>query len=60
MAHFSGDELLLESFNCNRDLFRELAAEFYNKQDNPSTVTDEERSVAKEIVYGMHVYFLLC
>ena len=52
MAHLSGDGFLIEMFTSGVDLFRQLAARFYDKKDCPETVTEDERRVAKEIVYG--------
>ena len=52
MAHSSRDEALLCVFKNGRDLFRELAAEVYDKKHRIDDVTEEERKVAKEIVYG--------
>ena len=39
-------------FSGKKDLFRELAATFYDKVGSSKAVTDEERQFAKEIVYG--------
>ena len=52
MAHLSKDEALLQAFKEGRDIFRELAAKFYEKEQCIGAVTEEERRVAKEIVYG--------
>jgi len=52
MAHSSEDEALLNVFKDERDLFRELAVKFYDKTQHIDDITEEERKVAKEIVYG--------
>ncbi len=60
LAHYSGDEALLESFRHNRDVHTLTAAEIYRV--NQGFVTPRMRRVAKTInfgiVYGMSAFGL--
>ena len=50
-AHFSRTRRY-KVFSDEKDLFRELAATFYDKVGSPKAVTAKERQFAKKIVYG--------
>ncbi len=60
LAHFSGDEALVEAFQSGEDIHRKTAAEIFNI--SPQLVTSEMRRVAKTInfgiVYGMSSFGL--
>ncbi len=60
LAHFSGDEALVEAFRHGEDIHRKTAAEIFNV--SPQLVTKEMRRVAKTInfgiVYGMSSFGL--
>jgi DNA polymerase-1 len=60
LAHYSGDEALLESFQKGEDVHRRTAAEIFGVQ--PSKVTADQRRQAKTInfgiIYGMGPYRL--
>jgi len=60
LAHLSGDEALRDAFRRGDDIHRAVAAEVYGVP--PSAVTDEQRSAAKMvnfgIVYGITPYGL--
>lgn len=51
LAHFSQDPTLLSALNSGGDIFRAVAASIHDKDFNE--VTDEERSQAKQICYGI-------
>ena len=60
LAHFSGDEALVEAFRSGADIHRKTAAEIFHV--SPQLVTGEMRRVAKTInfgiVYGMSSFGL--
>jgi len=60
LAHLSGDEALREAFRRGDDIHRAVAAEVYGI--DPASVSDEQRSAAKMvnfgIVYGITPYGL--
>ncbi len=60
LAHFSGDEALVEAFQSGADIHRKTAAEIFHVA--PQLVTKEMRRVAKTInfgiVYGMSSFGL--
>lgn len=51
LAHMSGDPVLVESFVRGEDVHRRTASEIFHKA--PEKVTDEERSSAKAINFGL-------
>ena len=51
MAHLAKDEHMVEAFNKGADIHRETAAKIHGKA--PEDVTDEERSAAKAINFGI-------
>jgi DNA polymerase-1 len=51
LAHESGDETLINSFNGGEDIHRRTAAEVFNV--SPQDVTKEQRSGAKTINFGI-------
>jgi DNA polymerase-1 len=51
LAHLSGDPVLCESFRSGEDVHRRTASGIFKK--DPSQVTDEERSFAKAINFGL-------
>lgn len=51
LAHFSNDPTLLDDLNSGKDVFKSVAAKVNDK--NIEDVTDEERSQAKSICYGI-------
>lgn len=60
LAHYSGDQALLEAFRAGEDIHRQTAAEIFFV--SPGLITPEMRRVAKTInfgiVYGMSSYGL--
>jgi DNA polymerase I len=60
LAHYSGDEALIDAFRNGRDIHRQTAAEIFRV--NQAFITTEMRRVAKTInfgiVYGMSPYGL--
>lgn len=60
LAHYSGDESLIEAFRCGEDIHRRTWAEVAGKK--PEDVTAEERARAKAvnfgIIYGSSAYGL--
>lgn len=48
LAHFSGDEALLEAFNNNLDIHRQTALKLFGEDE-----ADAKRSVAKSINFGL-------
>ncbi len=60
LAHYSGDEALLEAFRAGRDIHNQTAGEIFRV--NPNLVTKKMRRVAKTInfgiVYGMSAFGL--
>ncbi|MBM4113345.1 MAG: DNA polymerase I, partial [Phycisphaerae bacterium] len=51
LAHLSGDEALREAFRRGDDIHRAVAAEVHGV--DPSKVTDEQRSTAKMVNFGI-------
>ncbi|NDG85514.1 MAG: DNA polymerase I, partial [Proteobacteria bacterium] len=51
LAHLSGDPVLVDSFKKGEDVHRRTASEIFHK--SPGSVTDEERSSAKAINFGL-------
>ncbi len=51
LAHLSGDDHLLSSFNTGEDVHRRTASEIFHI--DPSKVSDEQRSYAKAINFGL-------
>ncbi|MCE5336449.1 MAG: DNA polymerase I, partial [Desulfobacteraceae bacterium] len=51
LAHYSGDESLIESFRKNEDVHRRTAADIFG--GNPADVTPEMRRQAKMINFGI-------
>lgn len=51
LAHLAQDESMLTAFRSGRDIHRETAAKLQNK--DPEEVTNEERSAAKAINFGI-------
>lgn len=51
LAHLSGDEALREAFRRGDDIHRAVAAEVYGC--TPEAVTDEQRSAAKMVNFGI-------
>ena len=51
LAHLSGDEGLCEAFRQDQDIHRAVAAEVYGVA--PDAVTDEQRSAAKMVNFGI-------
>jgi DNA polymerase-1 len=51
LAHMSGDPVLVESFVKGEDVHRRTASEIFHK--SPAQVSDEERSSAKAINFGL-------
>ena len=51
LAHLSGDENLINSFNKNEDVHRRTSSEIFHI--TPEQVTDEQRSIAKAINFGL-------
>ncbi|HSH14089.1 MAG TPA: DNA polymerase I, partial [Desulfurivibrionaceae bacterium] len=60
MAHYSGDQALVEDFRANRDIHRQTAAEIFRV--SADFITDQMRRVAKtinfSIVYGISAFGL--
>ena len=52
LAHFANDMVLLDAFQQRVDVFRLTASMIFEKESE-SDVTDEERTAAKTIVYGL-------
>ena len=51
MAHLSGDEMLIESFQKDKDVHRHTAALVFDVE--PEKVTDDQRRKAKEVNFGI-------
>jgi len=51
MAHLSGDKALIQALSSDGDVFRSLSANIHGCE--PHDVTTEQRSAAKQIVYGI-------
>lgn len=51
MTHFSNDPLLHQILKDGGDLFRQLASQWFEKP--VATITEKERSLAKNICYGV-------
>eukprot|EP00028_Trichosphaerium_sp_Am-I-7-wt_P009299 CAMPEP_0168537556 /NCGR_PEP_ID=MMETSP0405-20121227/20442_1 /TAXON_ID=498012 /ORGANISM="Trichosphaerium sp, Strain Am-I-7 wt" /LENGTH=573 /DNA_ID=CAMNT_0008566229 /DNA_START=66 /DNA_END=1784 /DNA_ORIENTATION=+ len=51
LAHYAQDEKLNSTFHTKDDIFKNVASIWLNK--NPNTITKEERSHCKHIVYGI-------
>jgi len=51
LAHLSGDENLMRSFQSSEDVHRRTASEIYHL--DPSKVSDDQRAVAKAINFGL-------
>lgn len=60
MAHFAGDEHMIQAFENNEDIHRSTAARIYGI--NPEDVTKAQRSLAKSanfgIIYGISAFGL--
>jgi DNA polymerase-1 len=51
MAHVSGDEILIDSFNQGRDIHLETAVRIFKK--DPEMITTDERTFGKTINFGI-------
>ena len=51
LAHMSEDPVLMDSFKRGEDVHRRTASEIFHK--SPETITDQERSSAKAINFGL-------
>ena len=51
LAHLSGDPKLIDFFRSNEDFFSQVAGDLKGKP--ASSITSEERQVAKQVVYAV-------